>query len=449
MIFAKWKKRTAALGHGPKSKRLTFPLALEDGRVPGLLQNLSFVVGALVAAAILWANAAEIRELAVGHGEVVPTGAVKSVHHLEGGIVEQVLVEEGQIVDAGMPLMRLRPNAAASDLEQLKVRAAILEMQKKRLGALLRGHSFHSDSAMKAHPQLAQDQLELYQAQLSLRRHEERTLQARIEHKEADFAALEKEAESLVRQLEIAADRVESMRKLHVKKLVARSALQEAQAEYEEIVARHISVGGERDATGTAIDEARSLQLEARVKTQKAFTQELAEVSAELAELSEAIAKQADLVDRLVVRSPARGTVQHLPFHSGGQVIKPGELVATVVPTDDAVVAEVRLDPRDIGHVKIGDPVEIRLSTFDPNVFGVVHGTVDKLSASTFQSERGEVYYKAVIALDRNWVGRPGASHRITPGMVVQADIVTGAKSLVQYMMKPVYASLDSAFTER
>ncbi len=451
MFSARSKKngKTGSKRRDMNSKKLILPLALEDGRVPGILQNMTFVAGALILAGVIWANSAQIRELAVGRGEVVPTGAVKNVHHLEGGIIEDVLGEEGQIVEAGTPLIRLRPNAAVSDLEQLSVRAAILNMQKKRLLALLRGHRFLTTSAMKQHPRLARDQHDLYKAQRTLRDQEERTLQARIDQRIADLAALEQEIESAERQMALTLERVEALQKLKSKKLVARKALQEALSDHEENVTRHISVVGKRNATKTAIEEARSLQLEARVKSQKTLTEELAKISAELAQLEQAIAKQDDLVDRLFVRSPVRGTIQHLPFHGKGEVIKPGELVAKIVPVGDNIVAEVRLDPKDIGHVSIGDPAEIKVSTFDSNIFGVVPGRVNKLSASTFQSEQGDVYYKATIEMERNTVGRAGVTHRITPGMVVQADIVTGSKSLVQYMLKPVYSSLDTAFTER
>lgn len=448
-VRSKKNGKTGSNRRDPNGRKLVLPLSLEDGRVPGILQNMTFVTGALIFAGVIWANSAQIRELAVGRGEVVPTGAVKNVHHLEGGIVEDVLSEEGRIVEAGAALIRLRPTAAISDLEQLSVRAAILNMQKKRLLALLRGHRFLTTSDMKKHPQLARDQLDLYKAQRSLRDQETRTLQARVDQRVADLASLEQEIVSAERQMALTLERVEALKKLKSKKLVARKALQEAMSDHEENVARHIAIVGKRNAARTSIEEARSLQLEAKVKAQKAFTEELARVSAELAQLEQAIAKQDDLVDRLYVRSPVRGTIQQLSFHGKGEVIKPGELVAKIVPVDDTIVAEVRLDPRDIGHVSIGDPAEIKISTFDPNVFGIVPGRVNRLSASTFQSEQGDVYYKATIEMERSTVGGAGATHRITPGMVVQADIVTGKKSLVQYMLKPVYNSLDTAFTER
>ncbi|MCP5083942.1 MAG: HlyD family type I secretion periplasmic adaptor subunit [Alphaproteobacteria bacterium] len=442
-------KETGSDGRALSGKQLIFPLALEDGRVPGLLQNIAFVAGGLVVLGVLWSSVAQIRELAVGKGEVVPAGAVKNAHHLEGGIVQDVLVEEGQVVITGTPLLRLRSNAAESDLEQLSVKAASLKLQKKRLRALLRGESFVVTAQMKHYPQLARDQTDLYEAQLSLRQQEERTMQARVDQRVSEFSSLVKEIESAKRRVELTRQRVKSVKNLNAKKVVARKELQEILAEHEKNVTRHISVVGRRNAAQTAIEEARSLQLEAKVKMQKRYVEELAAVSAELAQLEQELAKQNDLVDRLIVRAPSAGTINLLPFRTRGEVIKAGDLVAKIVPVDNNIVAEVRLDPKDIGHVSIGDDAEIKISTFDPNVFGVVPGKVTKLSASTFQSDQGEVYYKATLKMARHSVSAAGTTHRITPGMLVQADVVTGRKSLVQYLLKPVYSSLNTAFTER
>ena len=422
---------------------------MEDGRVPGLLQNLTYFICVLITGAIVWSAIAEIRELAVAHGEVVPTGAVKAVHHLEGGIIEEVMTQEGQVVAKNTPLMRLRPTAARSDLEQLQVRAASLSLQKKRLTALLDGHRFFPGSAMKDYPRLADDQLELFKTQLSLRTREKRTFQARIDQRRSDLEALDLEAASLARQIEIKKDHVKSVEQLYKQRFSTRRSLLEARSDLEQTLSRAIALNGKRIGAREALNEARSLYLEWKAKSRKAITEELTKTSTELAELKLAIDKQADRVQRLYVRSPARGIVQFLAYRTKGEVVKPGELVARIVPVDEKIVAEVRLDPKDIGHVNIGDTAEIKISTFDPNVFGVVKGKIEKLSASTFQDERGESYYKATIGLSRNKVGRPGASHRITPGMVVQADIITGSKSMMKYLLKPVYRSLNTAFTER
>ena len=430
-------------------KKLSQPLALEDGKVPGLLRNLTYIICAVIGAAIVWGAVSEIRELAVGRGKIVPTSSVKAVHHLEGGIVEKVLSEEGQVVDVGTPVMRLHPTAAASDLKQLEIRLVSLKLQKSRLLALLEDHPFTPGQEAKTHPRLAQDQVKLFNIQLAVRDREKKTLQARINQRSGDVKAYNLELKSLVRQVAIKGDRVKIAEQLYNKKIGTRSKMLELKFDYEETLAQSISINGRRVASRQALEEANSLLLETKIKYRQTYTEELTKTSTELAELAQNIVKQRDRVDRLIVRSPVRGIVQLLPFRTKGEVVKPGELVAKIVPADDRMVAEVRLDPKDIGHVKIGDKAELKISTFDPNVFGVINGKVNKISASSFQSERGDVYFKAIVSLEKNTIGRAGSIHKITPGMLLQADIVTGSKTLVQYMLKPVYRSLDTAFTER
>jgi HlyD family secretion protein/adhesin transport system membrane fusion protein len=181
----------------------------------------------------------------------------------------------------------------------------------------------------------------------------------------------------------------------------------------------------------------------------KTLSEERSKIAGELAELKEQISKQKDRVDRLVVRAPRHGIVQELAQRAPGEVVKPGDVVASIVPLDRSIVAEVRVQPDDIGHIKEGDPAEIKLSTFDSAVFGVVKGSVSHLSATTFETAKGELFYKAIITMDQDHVGHKGAERPILPGMVVEADIITGAKSLVRYLLKPVYRSLDAGFTER
>ena len=430
-------------------KKLTQPLALEDGRVPGLLRNLTYIVCVIIGAGIIWASVSEIRELAIGQGEIVPTGSVKTVHHLEGGIIEEVLTQEGQIVNPGTPVLRLSPVAAVSDLKQLESRMVSIKLRKHRLLALLKGGQFTLGDAARTHPSIARDQMTLFKTQIAMHEREKKTLNSRIKQREADIKAFDIELESQVRQVAARGDQLKIAEQLYKKKLGTRSAMVEQRSEYEEVLAKSLALNGKRISTREALEEARSLLLESEIKLRQAYTEELTKASIELSELTQNVIKQRDKVTRLIVRSPVRGTIQDLPFHTKGEVIKPGGLVAKIVPVDGKVVAEIRLNPKDIGHVKVGNNAELKISTFDPNVFGIIAGKVDKISASSFQSERGEVYFKAIVSLEKNTIGRNDSTHMITSGMQLEADIVTGSKTLVQYMLKPVYRSLDTAFSER
>ncbi len=176
---------------------------------------------------------------------------------------------------------------------------------------------------------------------------------------------------------------------------------------------------------------------------------ERAKVAGDLGETSNSLIKHRDRVMRLVVLSPAEGTINLLPHKSPGEVLKPGDLVAEIVSLDSGILAEVQLRARDLGHVKVGDKAEVRVSNFDPSVMGLAHGEVIGISATTFKQEHGEPYYRTRIKLKEDRLGNGDRMAQLLPGMTVEAHIVTGSKSLFRYMLKPVYRSLDVAFSER
>jgi membrane fusion protein, adhesin transport system len=152
---------------------------------------------------------------------------------------------------------------------------------------------------------------------------------------------------------------------------------------------------------------------------------------------------------RLEVRAPVDGTVYTLASDVSGEVVKAGALVAQIVQGAGGIVAVVEVDPREAGHVHVGDEAEIRMSNYDPNVTGVVKGAVELISATTFQAKDGRPFYRVQIALDRDHVFAGRREFPILPGMTLQAQIKTGSKTLLRYMLKPIYQSLNAAFSER
>ncbi|NJN06137.1 MAG: HlyD family efflux transporter periplasmic adaptor subunit, partial [Rhodobacteraceae bacterium] len=149
------------------------------------------------------------------------------------------------------------------------------------------------------------------------------------------------------------------------------------------------------------------------------------------------------------IAAPVRGIVKGLQTKTIGGVVRPGETLMELVPLGDSLVAEVKIAPSDIGHIAIGQPAKVKVSTYDSARFGGIDGTLKHISASTFQEDRGEAFYKGVIELSRDHVGNDPSANPILPGMVVDADIVTGNRSLFRYLLKPVYRGLDNAFHER
>ena len=432
-----------------RGQRFTLPAELEDGRIPHMFGKLTNLFCILFVAALIWASFAEMRELAIGTGEIVPTGYVQTIQHLEGGQVESIDVREGQQVEAGTVLMQLSLVSAASDLNQLSVRAANLRLQKEAVSALIEERNPDFMAAENNFPDLATEQMQVYTSKRDQIFSERSAANARVAQRKAEFEAARLEADSLSRQIEISKEQLAIRSKLLKSGYTSRRAYLEAKASLEDARARHFSASGRRESTREQLNEAKNALDGGKAETLKLLNEERSKYSAELAELGQQIEKYEDRVDRLAIKSPIRGIVQELAQKTPGEVVRPGDMVAKVVPLDSSVVAEVRIDPKDIGHVKDGDKVEVKLSTFDPNVFGVVTGKIDVISATTFKNEEGVPYYKVVVALDQRFVGKGNRRRPIQPGMVAEANIITGSKSLVRYLLKPVYRSLDIGFSER
>ncbi len=432
-----------------KRHNLTLPLPLEEGRAPRLFIHTLYLLSGFIAAGIIWATVAQIKELTIATGQLVPVGSVQLVQHLEGGIVAEILVSEGQVVEKDTPLVRFQPAVANSDFGQVNIRTVTLSLQKERLSAMLAGRALNFGQLGVDYPQLAEDQRRLRESQFSQTKEERRTYQSKIEQRLVEIKSLIEQSESLKKQVAIQKEQVEIRKGLLKEGFVSRAVYLEVTRTYEKVRSELITINGRISSTKESLSEAKSVLLEYDANVRKKLNDELAKVSAELAELKLAILKHQDRITRLLISAPVKGIIQELVPKALGEVIKPGDVIARIVPMEQELVAEVRVQPKDIGHISVGNNAEVKITTFDAARFGGISGTVRKISATTFQNERGEPFYKAEIGLAKNNVGLNNEKHLVLPGMVVNAEIVTGSKSLTRYLLKPVYRSLDIAFSER
>lgn len=430
------------------SKKLALPLTLEESGPPRFHQNLMVIGGVFLGLAIVWASITEIKELARANGEVTPAGQVQLIQHLEGGIVAEILVDEGEIVELDQPIIRLQPVAAEGDLGQLMARQTALTLKMARLSA------FIDDSAMSTELEGLDSSLFAHEAELLTSSRAAAELQregliSRIEQKAADIDSFSDQRDSLHDQVQLLVEEVTMREELVEKGLVSRIAYLETKRSLEQTRVQYISAAGSLASSREGLREAETALEELNATLINDALRERTDAAAELSETNSAIAKLQDRVTRLTVRAPIKGIVQELSSGSVGTVVEPGGLIAQLVPVDDELVAEVKVSPNDIGHVEIGDEAQVKITTYDAARFGAIEGEVRRISASTFRNEDGEPYYKVIIGLARAHVGGGSDTHAVLPGMVVNAEIVTGSKSLVRYLLKPVYRSLDTAFTER
>lgn len=428
---------------------LALPLEIDGGHWDGTVRRFLYIMSFFVVGLAALSVFAPVREVALAEGEIIPIGSTVSVEHLEGGIVDTVYVGPGGLVKKGDLLMKLRPESGSGDFNQMRVRRDLLEMRRKRLAAHLSGEELDLSALAKAYPKDSIEQQLLFETEKKAVASAGNVLTSRLNQRRGDLQARQQELGVIELQLEIYAEQLSSREKLIEKGFSSRARVLEAKARVEEVRVAQAQLKGSIEAARGAIVEIKNEIEQAKHLKRQEWSDQLVSTISEISELDERLTAAQDRVSRLAVHAPKTGIIQSLSATLPGQVIRPGDVIAEIVPVNSSIEAEVRILPKDIGYVQIGHPAEITLSTFDPEVFGKVSGSVRSISPSTFETERGEKYFKGLVTLDRSALHHNGREFPITAGMIVTASVITGSKSVMQYIMKPVVRSYSRAFSER
>ena len=431
------------------ARYLSHAVLLEEGGISVFVRSAMVMLSVGFLALIAWSATTEIKETAITFGQVMPTSAVNKIQHLEGGIIEQIMVRDGDLVEKGQVLVRLKADGAQAELSQTETKLGNLQLEAERYRALAEGRDPDFASLLAQYPELARNQQEIYNIQTELDRNQNEILQVQIKERNAELAQLSEQEATLRKSVDLLSQEVTMRRSLYEQGLNSKVLFLNIQRELNEAQGNLSGVVAEQARARETIAEAK-LRLNELEKSQReeAIT-ELGRLGGEIAQTREALRKLRDRVARLEIVAPTRGYIKGLQFTTIGGVIAPAQIVMELVPVDDDLIAETRISTEDIGHVHLGQPVTVKVSAFDFIRYGGISGELVSISASTFIDEEGQPYYKGKVALDTDMVGEGASAQRIIPGMTVQADIQTGERTLLQYLLKPVYVSLDQAFKER
>jgi membrane fusion protein, adhesin transport system len=425
-------------------------IALEEGRPPRAAMLAVATGTGLFIAATAWAALTQVDKVAIAPGQIVPTALVQSIQHFEGGIVREILVREGSFVDRDEVILRLDATGMQAELDQLRAREAGLALQIERLRAFAERRPAHLDGAVGGSArQVASDQEAILRVQVRARDSQRLVLERQLAARQAELSTLNEQRSALVRQAEIVGQTLSMRRQLLDKGLISRVVYLETERETVRLRGEAAQALSNIRRAQESVAEAEARLLETEAKLASDSLGEMGRLSADLAQVREGIARAIDRVDRLDIRAPVRGVVKDLRFRTVGGVIAPGAPVTDIVPVEQGLLAEVKISPRDVGHVRIGQEVVTKISTYDFARYGVVPGKLASVSATTFQEQDGQVFYKGFVKLDRIGVGPDPATNPLLPGMVLQADIRLGSRSVLEYLFTPIYVSLASALHER
>ena len=446
---------TTASGSAKPSRNRRFtrylaqPLVLEELGPPGVLRATLGLLVFLVFGFVAWSAITRVAETTRAVGFVTPFGSVQSIQHLEGGIIAEILVRDGALVEAGKVLVRLDPTAALAELDSKETRLVALMLQANRLRAFAKERQPEYGNIPKKYKELIEDQLVILQLQEQARRGQRRVIHHQIEQRRAELRVLREEGLMLKERIAIATQMLEMREELFAKGLVSRILYLNTKQELNAAQGEFNKTRGKKLRARQAISETRGrlTQLDAELKNDAAI--QMGQLTAEIAELRQTIARLRDRVNRHNIKSPVRGVVKGLAVNTIGGVVPSGGVIAEIVPLEEDLIVEARLSPADIGHLDIGQLAAIKVQTFDFARFGSIQGTLENISATTFKDQDGSVYYKGIIKLNQSHVGSDPNSNLILPGMTVDVDVTTGDRTLLRYLLRPVYESLDRAFGER
>lgn len=399
---------------------------------------------------VTWANFALIDEIARGSGEIIPSSENQIVQNLEGGIVDEILVNEGQEVKKGQILLKIDNKKSASSYSSNAVRADALQAKIARLRAESKGQKFEASKKLKAKiPLIVENEESLYETNKRQLNSKLSALHERLSQKRQELSEAKSQMKHLKASHEMISTEVRMTEPMVRKGVRSKIDFLKLQREANEIDSKY-------DATRKSIPRLRSAIKEVQStidETQYMFKSDAKikrnEAVSELRSLREDSTALKDQVSRTVVKSPMNGVVQKLFVHTVGGVLKPGEDIMEIVPSDQNLLVEVKIKPADIAFIYYGQKAVVKFSAYDFSIYGGLDGKVVYISADTIKDEKDNVFYKVEIKTDVNYLGDVDKKLKIIPGMTVNVDIITGQKSVLDYILKPILKTKQYTFSER
>ncbi len=432
--------------------------AAGDNRLDALLVTnplpgwrlVAWPVMILMAVAIIWANFAKLDEVAVTTGLVIPLGKVKVVQHLEGGIIEELFVAEGDIVKQGQTLLQLDVASTGTNSEELQVRLDSQVLVKARLTAEAEGGNLEfPPETSKRQPAIVSAQRQAFQARKRELNSTLSVMREQIKQRELEVQELNARRKAVERNFNLASERLKMSKSLLAEGLTAKMEHLELEAEVENLDGEMKSLAPSLPKAQAAIEEARQRLEETEGRFRREAQEELGRTEQEIARIHELLSQAAEKGGRAEIKSPIDGIVKNMRYNTIGGVVRPGEPILELVPTGEQLVIDVKLNPIDRGYVTENQKAVVKISTYDYARYGGLNGFVKQVAPDSSTDENGAPYFRVIVQTDKNYLGSQEGELPITPGMQATVDIHTGRKSVIDYLIKPVLKLRHEAFRER
>lgn len=414
----------------------------------GLSPQRAFVLLALLSAAgiLLWAGLSSLDIIVRTEGRIIPAGKSQIIQHLEGGIVRQLLVQEGEVVRAGQPLMELSDIQARSSLGQEQSKLAALRGREARLLAELNGLDAIAFPEGLSDADVRRAEADAWKARRARLAEEIRVLRDQGAQKRGEIAESGSRRENLIGELEVAQKQHRLIDGLRKSGAASELEVLDSQSRSQRLSSQIAEAGAAIPRLKAAQAETESRVSEVRARFRSEASSELTQVRADLEKSNLEVGSNADRLNRNSVRAPVSGFINRLAVTTVGGVVRPGEVLMEITPDDQRVVIEARARPNDRANLRRGLTARVRLGAYDYATFGVMDGEVTEVSADTLVDEKEGRYYRVRIeAASVSGIRQPG---EIVPGMTASADIVVGKRTVLSYVLSPLLKFRDGAFRD-
>ncbi|MCD6174102.1 MAG: HlyD family type I secretion periplasmic adaptor subunit [Sulfurimonas sp.] len=399
---------------------------------------------------IAWAYFAQIDEIARGDGDIVPSGENQMIQNLEGGIIEEILVKEGQAVEKGQLLVKIDNQKSKSSFSTNVIKADALDAKIIRLKAEASGKAFKVTKEMQNQiPLLIDNERSLYNTNKKQLQSKFNALKEQLSQRRYELSEAKSSRNSMKKSLKMIDEEVKMTRPMVVKGVRSKIDFLKLQREANEVRDRYNAARLSIPRLISAIKEVQSTIKETSFIYMSDAKLKLNEAVSELKAYRANSTALQDQVRRTLVRAPMKGIVQRLFVHTIGGVIQPGADILEIVPTDSTLLVEVKIKPADIAFIYFGQKAIVKFSAYDFAIYGGLDGEVVLISADTITDQKGNVFYTVRIKTNKNYLERNGEKLKIIPGMTVSVDIITGRKSVLDYILKPILKTKQYTFTER
>jgi adhesin transport system membrane fusion protein len=420
---------------------------------------LFFIIVLFFTSAITWAYWAEIDELARGEGKVIPSAKIQTIQSLDGGVIAEILVKEGFIVKKGQPLMKIDTTRYKASLDENTNALEDLIASKVRLKAEINldinkplPKLKFNDKKLDKYPEIIKIQKSMFRTRYDELKSSISVLKSQVRQKKQELVELKSKRNQLYRSIQLIKEEMATIEKLVKRRAKANIELISIKREYNGIL-------GDYNATRLAIPRSLQAIKESQNKiTEKismfhsAAAKEYQKVNNEMKKYESKVVSESDKLDKTVIVSPVDGIIKQIHFNTIGGVVRSGVDLIEIVPQSEVLLVEAKIDPKDIAFINPSQKAIVKITAYDFSIYGGLEGKIVEISADSIKDEDskdGKTYYKVVIQTKKNYLEKDGEKLSIIPGMIASVDIVTGQKSILDFILKPILKTKDSALHER